>query len=538
MYQQTSSSLPSLPDDKKNDDNDDDSDDYNAFGSDVVGGDFDETTGIVTTFANLKESSIRQESIAADRLSIRLLAIDDDDSEAEERILSESLALDVPLHLSHRNNSFHSLDSARSTHSNKKACNRFVTMALLALLSFALIGTALYVGVQFIGPPNIPAGPYRLLERQEGANFFDFWTFYEGPDSAGSNGYITYVSEARARILGIANVTMEKDDLDVYYDDEDDDGENDDTRRRRRRRQLKEEQPEEPFLYMTTAPTPKGPRESIRLEGKRRFNRGLFIIDVRHMPQGCGVWPAFWMTDEANWPVNGEIDIVEGINYQNEAKTALHTTKQCDMDDVPVGTMSGTWDTAVGIPDGKTGIPDMTKREARNCFVYDPHQWLNQGCVAIDTDGGSLGVPLNEKGGGVFALEWDPQNKHLRTWVFAPHTAVPENLVKAIRTAHKPEDKRVMPDPDLWPTPYGYFPIGEGTNCGSYHFKNMRLVLNTAFCGSVAGNRFQLDCKNESKSFKTCNEYIKSEPEALLQAYWKIRGVYVYERDWVKTWAH
>lgn len=180
----------------------------------------------------------------------------------------------------------------------------------------------------------------------------------------------------------------------------------------------------------------------------------------------------------------------------------------------------------------------MTKREARNCFVYDPHQWLNQGCVAIDADGGSLGVPLNEKGGGVFALEWDPQNKHLRTWVFAPHTAVPENLVKAIRTAHKPEDKRVMPDPDLWPTPYGYFPIGEGTNCGSYHFKNMRLVLNTAFCGSVAGNRFQLDCKNESKSFKTCNEYIKSEPEALLQAYWKIRGVYVYERDWVKTWAH
>lgn len=180
----------------------------------------------------------------------------------------------------------------------------------------------------------------------------------------------------------------------------------------------------------------------------------------------------------------------------------------------------------------------MTFREARNCFVYDPHQWLNQGCVAIDAEGGSLGVPLNEKGGGVFVLEWDPQNKHIRTWVFSPHSAVPENLVKAIRTAHKPEEDRVMPDPDIWPIPYGYFPIGEGTNCGSYHFKDMRLVLNTAFCGSVAGNRFQLDCKQESKQFKTCNEYIKSEPETLKQAYWKIRGVYVYERDWVKTWAH
>jgi hypothetical protein len=153
---------------------------------------------------------------------------------------------------------------------------------------------------------------------------------------------------------------------------------------------------------------------------------------------------------------------VEGVNFQSEAKTALHTTKGCDMFDVPVGTMTGTWDTAVGIPDKKTGIPDMTFREAKNCFVYDPHQWLNQGCVAIDTDGGSLGKPLNAKGGGIFALEWDPTYRHIRTWVFSPHTTVPENLVKAIRTAsEESESDRVMPNPEEWPLPYGYFPIGK-----------------------------------------------------------------------------
>ena len=49
----------------------------------------------------------------------------------------------------------------------------------------------------------------------------------------------------------------------------------------------------------------------------------------------------------------------------------------------------------------KTGVPDMTFRWAQNCFVYDPHQWLNQGCVATDLklEGRSLGMPLNDNGG-------------------------------------------------------------------------------------------------------------------------------------------
>jgi len=129
-------------------------------------------------------------------------------------------------------------------------------------------------------------------------------------------------------------------------------------------------------------------------------------------------------------------------------------------------------------------------------------------------------------------------NRHIRSWVFTPHTNVPNNLVDAIRTARELPEDRVDPDPSLWPVPYGYYAIGEGTDCDASHFRNMRIVFNLAFCGSVSGNRYFMDCPEQAKTFATCNDYVKSQPEELNDAYWKIRGVYVYEREWERTWAN
>lgn len=487
-----------------------------------------------------------------------------------------------------------------------------IAKVALTVIAMACLVGALLFGAVAVGPPRQPVGEYKIVEAQVGEAFWQYYDFYAGSDSAGSNGFINYVSKEAARrddIVKVVKETVPKksmipigtvDEVDNWLQkdldsldslknkvkesklDNNDDGGSDlvdsshnvTTSRERATEDNAEStgstetvtdqyldvlpesisnsikyEPfnpdntgadEETFVYISSSATPEGPRNSVRLEGRRRFNRGLFIIDLRHMPAGCGTWPAFWLTDEANWPVNGEIDIVEGVSYQDTAKTALHATQECRMDDIPEGANTGGWDTAVGIPDRKTGIPDMTFRNATDCFVYEPHQWLNQGCVATDLkmEGRSLGVGLNDNGGGVYALEWDPINHHIRSWVFAPHARVPRNLRDALRSATNEDvETRIAPDTNQWGLPYGYFPIGDGTTCPSKHFRNMRLVINLAFCGSVAGNRYFMDCPNQFKDFKTCNEWVASNPEELQNgAHWKIRGVYVYEREWLNQW--
>lgn len=42
-------------------------------------------------------------------------------------------------------------------------------------------------------------------------------------------------------------------------------------------------------------------RNSVRLTSNKVYNKGLIVLDLAHMPEGCGTWPAFWTTGP-NWP--------------------------------------------------------------------------------------------------------------------------------------------------------------------------------------------------------------------------------------------
>jgi hypothetical protein len=257
----------------------------------------------------------RREMRKADSLSRRLLAVQDGDDTQVNRILRKSLKLNHPLtsgttpsgffsvetsptqsppaasfprstsgkpigRLSMRNTGrFRNLMEDAAIASERKVRRKVAWMFILSVAGLGVVCLLAYFQVlRTLHPPPQPVGAYQLLQRLEGEDFFTAFDFYEGPDSVGSNGYNQYVSRSTAETKQLVNVSWEEDELDVYG-----------TTRRGLLDTVQTPPPDqprhaEPFVYLGTGPTPDGPRDSIRLEGIRRFNRGLFIIDIRHMP--------------------------------------------------------------------------------------------------------------------------------------------------------------------------------------------------------------------------------------------------------------
>lgn len=67
---------------------------------------------------------------------------------------------------------------------------------------------------------------------------------------------------------------------------------------------------------------------SARLMGRKSFRYGYLVARIK-IPQGTGLWPAFW-TEGANirtgtlWPMTGEIDVMEAINHMTFVAGSLH----------------------------------------------------------------------------------------------------------------------------------------------------------------------------------------------------------------------
>lgn len=228
-------------------------------------------------------------------------------------------------------------------------------------------------------------------------------------------------------------------------------------------------------------------RASVRLTSQKSFNHGLFIADIAHMPGGlCGVWPAFWLVGP-EWPTNGEIDILEGVNAQQADQMTLHTNSGCTIN-----------------KSGFSGVANTT-----NCDGNAAGQPNNAGCAISSQDDTTYGTGFNAAGGGVYATLWN--SSAISIWFFA-RSKIPADISSN------------TPNPASWGTPSAMF--AGACNIDS-HFKDMQIVFDTTFCGVWAGKTWdqQPACKAMAP---TCESHVGEMTGYFKDAYWLVNSVKVF----------
>jgi hypothetical protein len=299
---------------------------------------------------------------------------------------------------------------------------------------------------------------YVLKETWTGTTFWDHWTFSTAADP--THGFVHYVDRATATSAGLIKNSGDQ-----------------------------------AFIYAETVATAASTgRKSVRLESNNKYNQGLFVIDLTHMPTGCGTWPAFWMCGP-NWPSGGEIDIIEGVDKQSADLTTLHTSDGCDQSGESTATFTGHWGT------GSANNP------ATNCYINAANQYSNQGCSIVAAEG-TCGAALNNAGGGVFATVWN--SSVIAMWEFK-HGSIPSDLTGNV------------PNPNTWGKPYARFELG--SKCLASHFSNMKIIINLTFCGDWDGTVFATDCPG----LGACNTYVQNNGAAFGQAYWAINHINIFQ---------
>ncbi|KAL4819584.1 endo-1,3(4)-beta-glucanase xgeA [Aspergillus spinulosporus] len=299
------------------------------------------------------------------------------------------------------------------------------------------------------------AGSYKLKESWEGEKILNHFHFFDNADP--TNGFVTYVNQSYAESAGLVKTT---DSGSLYLG-----------------------------VDYETVLTVDGPgRESVRIESNEYYDQGLYVVDIQHMPGSiCGTWPAFW-TVGPDWPTDGEIDIIEGVNKHEANKIVLHTSDTCDV--------GGGYEMTGNMTSSECGEPSGTI-----------------GCV-VQGQQGSSGDPFNEQGGGVYAMEW--QEKYLKIWYF-PRSSIPESLTAG------------TPDVSSFGTPMAHL---QGSCNFKERFTHQKLILDTTFCGDWAGGVFgDSGCpvSDPSDPMLSCKNYVAENPAVYKNAYWELNSIKIYQ---------
>ena len=363
---------------------------------------------------------------------------------------------------------------------------------------------------------GVPPPEFSLLSDFTGGKFFEGFDFFTDHDP--TDGCVEFLSEDDARAAGLTGtdatgqVFMRTDNTTLNPKDR----------------------------------SGKTARQSVRVSSKRAFDPKeqidqsgtgavMVVLDVAHMPTGCGVWPAFWMNSIlGTWPSQGEIDMIEGVNVNAANTYTLHTDNKhggCSQLSSPTSEFSGHWIT------NKIGTQNAT-----NCWVDYPGQDHNQGCSvgAPPTDPlgpHSYGAPFNAAGGGVYVMLWDytkpsgpppmppavHQDGQIALWYFQRESA-PTDLLDATGHPQPPQS-----------LPMGRFHTSE-QDCPAVHFNQQQIIFDITLCGQWAGREFSHDCPAQAKSYESqgmdtyaaCEAWAGANPAAFTESSWEINSLRVF----------
>ncbi|KAF9061344.1 endo-beta-glucanase [Rhodocollybia butyracea] len=312
--------------------------------------------------------------------------------------------------------------------------------------SFARLLSSVVVAAGLL---RVHAATYNEATSYIGQDFLNgAFTFFTDPDP--TDGRVIYVNQATA---AADNLTFATDDVFILRADD------------------------------TTVLSSSGPgRNSVRLTSVATFSTSAIVLDLAHMPQGCGTWPAFW-TFGPNWPLTGEIDIMEGVNNQNFNQGTLHTGPSCTM------------------PSSR----DQTGNIANNdCAAADDG---NDGC-GVEFASNTFGPNFNSAGGGWFAMERTSEFISIWFWPRDSTTVTPD--VK---------DGQSSVNTGNWGTPVANFPTSSTCDLAAEFGAAHNIIINLTFCGVFV---------NTPSSY-TLSHYVNANPGAFSDAFFEINAIRVYE---------
>ncbi|KIJ17950.1 glycoside hydrolase family 16 protein [Paxillus involutus ATCC 200175] len=235
-------------------------------------------------------------------------------------------------------------------------------------------------------------------------------------------------------------------------------------------------------------------RNSVRIVSKNDYTTFAAVFDMRHMPEGCGTWPAVW-TVGADWPNEGEIDIVEGVNSLMPNIASVHTGSNCSM-----------------IPSARnmTGQPTGT-----NCAAYETD---NAGCGVQFTedvnDPINFGPGFNTHQGGWYAVE--RTSTYMKIWFWSRRDLSVPDEVKFGPTSGTIDTETWGTPAALWTDDMCDFPS---------HFGPHNIVINLALCGDWAGN---YHVYQGSGCPDTCEEFVDRNPATFYSAYFDFASIKIY----------